>query len=415
MKKMLAVLLVVVFMLSCASVSLATEKTTLTVWYDGSEEPTALQLEAEYEALHPEIDVVFETVAYADMATKEMIVCRSSVGPDVMMQSIPWTNSFAQMGLLTAFNDYLADSTVDVEKDFEAAALTLATVDDKLYALPWKVEAMGLLYNKTMFAEAGLDPEAPPATWAEVLEYSEKLTKDLNGDGIIDQYGFGLVGNATGNCWFRFVPELWNAGGDVTNAEMTEATLNTPEAMEALTYYAVDLAKYAPEGATNNSATETRTLFGNGKVAMYIDGLPGVRLVQGEAPELDIGVGLWPGKDGYTNAGLGGWYVTIPHNAQNPDAAWDFVEHFVSKDVQEYYPTAFPGNISARSAERFSDSYSLWQAEQLSHIRCFLPLNDVPSAQEIVMNMIQNVLSGMMTVEEALEDANTQMNDVLNQ
>ena len=49
------------------------------------------------------------------------------------------------------------------------------------------------------------------------MECAKALTVDKDGDGTIDQYGYGLVGNLTGNTWFRFVPELWSAGGEVAN------------------------------------------------------------------------------------------------------------------------------------------------------------------------------------------------------
>ena len=205
------------------------EKRVVTIWYDGTEEESVKRLEPEFEALHPDIDLQFEIVPYSDLSTKEMVACQSAVGPDVMWQSYAWTNSFAKMGLLTSYSPYLEKSeAIDLENDFDPVALELGTVDGQIYGLPWSMEAMCLVYNKDMFREAGLDPEKPPTNWEELVECAKALTVDKDGDGTIDQYGYGLVGNLTGNTWFRFVPELWSAGGEVANADMTEGTLTSP-------------------------------------------------------------------------------------------------------------------------------------------------------------------------------------------
>lgn len=385
------------------------DRRVVTIWYDGTEEESVKRLEPEFEAMHQEIDLQFEIIPYSDLSTKEMVACQSLAGPDIMWQSYAWTNSFAKMGLLTSYSEYLEKSeAIHLEEDFDATALELGTVDGKIYGLPWSMEAMCLVYNKDMFREAGLDPENPPENWEELIECAQKLTVDKNGDGTTDQYGYGLVGNLTGNTWFRFIPELWSAGGEVANAEMTQGILNSPEAIEAMTYYTDLLTKYkvAPEGAVNNGAAEIRTLFNNKNVAMYIDGQPAVKNIQKDAPDIDVGVALWPGKEGSLNAGLGGYYIATPKNAANPDDAWTFIEYFLSKEVQEYFPVSFPANLKARDTDRFKDEISQTFATQLTHTKNFQPLPDTPAAQQIILDAVQSVLTGMSTPEDALNQAN---------
>lgn len=416
-KKLVSLALVLVLVLACATLASADDKRKVTIWYDGTEEAKVAILEPAYEELHPDIDLVFEIIPYADLSTKELIACQSSVGPDVMWQSYAWTNSFAKMGLLMSYSDRLEGSTINLAEDFDPVTLELGTVDGQIYGLPWSTEAMCLVYNKGLFREAGLDPENPPKNWAELIECGKALTKDTDGDGQIDQYGYGAVGNVLGNTWFRFMPELWTAGGEIANPEMTEGTLNTPEALEALTHYTglVLTDKIAPESTVNNGATEVRTLFNNERVAMYVDGQAAVMNIQKDAPNIEVGVALWPGKDGPIKAGLGGYYLATPKNAANPDDAWEFIQYFLSEEVQEYFPNAFPGNLKARDAERFSDPINTIFAEQVGNTKNFMPLNNTPKAQEIVMNMVQSVLGGIMTPEEALEDANEQITEMLNE
>lgn len=407
---LLAALLAVtmVYANGTSETSASTKKRTVTIWYDGNEAESFARLEPEFEALYPEINLEIVTIPYSNLSTQELVACQSNAGPDIMWQSYAWTNSFAKMGLLESFTPYLEKSDrIDLANDFNPTTLELGTVDGEIYGLPWSTEAMSLVYNKDMFRAAGLDPEDPPETWAEMIEYAQKLTVDLNGDGIIDQYGFAVCGNAAGNCWFRFVPDLWAAGGDVANEDLTAGNLDTPEALEALEYYTEFLTKYhvAPESSVNNNSGDNRTLFINGKVAMYIDGQSGVKNVQAES-DIDIGVTLWPGKNGPTTAGLGGYYLAMPKNAQNKEDAWTFIEYFLSEEVQSWFPIAFPANLKAQNAERFDNYIDQNYREQLKYTRNFQPLADTPTAQTIIMEMIQSVLSGISTPAEALKDAN---------
>lgn len=400
---------------SAAGVSASDEKRVVTIWYDGTEEDTVSRLEPEFEALHPDIDLQFEIVPYADLVTKEMVACQAKEGPDLMWQSYAWTNSFAKQGLLQSFSPYLEKSDAINLEDFDQTALELGTVDGEVYGLAWSTEAMCLVYNKGLFRDAGLDPEAPPQNWEEVLEYAQALTKDTDGDGNVDQYGYGLVGNLTGNTWFRFIPELWSAGGEVANEDMSESMLNSPEAIEAATYYSELLTKYhvAPESSVSNGAAEVRTLFNNNKIGMYVDGQSAVMNIKNDAPDLEVGVALWPGKDGPLNAGLGGYYVAMPKNAPNPDDAWTFLEYFLSEEVQEWFPHAFPANLEARKAERLSDETNQIFAEQLSHTKNFQPLDDTPAAQQIILDAVQSMLSGTATPEEAMETAKAALDAIL--
>lgn len=191
--------------------------------------------------------------------------------------------------------------------------------------------------------------------------------------------------------------------------------LNSPEAIEAATYYSELLTKYhvAPESSVSNGAAEVRTLFNNNKIGMYVDGQSAVMNIKNDAPDLEVGVALWPGKDGPLNAGLGGYYVAMPKNAPNPDDAWTFLEYFLSEEVQEWFPHAFPANLEARKAECLSDETNQIFAEQLSHTKNFQPLDDTPAAQQIILDAVQSMLSGTATPEEAMETAKAALDAIL--
>lgn len=118
--------------------------------------------------------------------------------------------------------------------------LSLVTYKERIYGLPVIVLGGGyvmvLFYNKEMFKEAGLVDEngepKPPQTWAEFVEYAQKLTNREKGIA-----GFGILGETKGGGW-HFLNWVWQAGGDFEkkiDGKWT-AVFDSPEAVQALQF-----------------------------------------------------------------------------------------------------------------------------------------------------------------------------------
>lgn len=101
-----------------------------------------------------------------------------------------------------------------------------------LPALPFNAEGSILLWNKDLFKEAGLDPEKPPTTWAEIAEAAKQIT--ALGD---DKYGYYFSGSCAGCNAFTYLPLMWASGGDVLNADGSTATVTDPNVAAALDFY----------------------------------------------------------------------------------------------------------------------------------------------------------------------------------
>ena len=102
---------------------------------------------------------------------------------------------------------------------FWPGAMKSVTWDGKLYGVPTNNETMALIWNKQIFADAGLDPESPPATWDDLVAYSKQI-KDKTGKN-----GYGLVARVNaGNTPFRFMPVLWAYGGGALDEAEDEPT-----------------------------------------------------------------------------------------------------------------------------------------------------------------------------------------------
>lgn len=392
------------------------EKVTL-VWWEGNfQEPEALEFKKIFEAEYPNIKIQLELLSYDGMETKQIVALKSGDTPDMITQIFGWTHSFALENLLLPLNDYIETAGIDLS-DFSEVAMELGTIDGKIYGLPFRQEAMALLYNKEMFRDAGIDPEKPPVTREELIDYAKKLTIDKNGDGKPDQFGYGQVGSSSGNVIYRIMPEIWISGGSLVNDDFTKCMLDQPEAIEAVQYYTDLLIKHkvCPEGTIANDALEVRNNFINKTIAMYIGGNFEIDYIKDAVPDMDIGVALIPGKNpGESAAVLGGWNASIPAGSKNPDAAWTLLEFFVSEKVQEMYSMSFPARKSAMDGAKYQKIQSVDVfIKQMEYARNFPPVRSFPQIQGIILSELQAVMSGMKSAELAMKDATEQIDPLL--
>lgn len=212
MKKTLVWLLTISLVLACMpAMGMAESLGTIKVWYSGDNEGTRVELfekaKAEIEAEYPGTTVEIETIAYSELNAKQLTACRAGVGvPDVMSQSATATNGFMVEGLLLPLEDLMADLGRDLKAEFNPAFFSLMEDEEHIYGVPQSKTALVLVYNKTLFEEAGI--EEPPTTWDELYECAKKLT--LTKEDGTKQYGFAYPGTNAGNIWFRIVPAIWS-------------------------------------------------------------------------------------------------------------------------------------------------------------------------------------------------------------
>ncbi len=148
----------------------------------------ARKLVAEWNRLHPDVPVDMQPVPESQ-STEEVLLTAIAgrTTPDVC--SNIWPGAVAQFarakGLvpLESFADF--DSLVRARLP-HGLIESYRQVDGHVYEIPWKINPVLLEYNVTMFREAGY--ERPPATYQEFLEAGKRITKDRDGDGVIDQW-----------------------------------------------------------------------------------------------------------------------------------------------------------------------------------------------------------------------------------
>ncbi|MFE3519758.1 extracellular solute-binding protein [Streptomyces sp. NPDC059166] len=123
---------------------------------------------------------------------------------------------------------YVNDKSVPALNDIQPQVLDVARKDGKLYALPTSNYTMGLMINRKLFTQAGLDPDTPPATWDEVRAASKKIA--ALGKGIA---GFGEYSAGNNGGW-HFTATQYGLGGDVVDASGKKAAFNDDKGKQVL-------------------------------------------------------------------------------------------------------------------------------------------------------------------------------------
>lgn len=228
----------------------------------------------------------------------------------------------------------LTDITAEVKAlpYFEALSpshIRLASLDNKIYGVPFAGEGSFLLWNKGLFKKAGLDPEKGPQSWAEIKQ-SAKAVRALGGD----TYGIWVAGNCAGCNAFTFLPYIWANGGDVLTADGTKPTFNTKGVREAFAFYN-DLWKSGLMPPNAKSSDQFVEGFANGKTGMAMLGAFSIELIKSKYPDIDFGVTPIPGQTaGSWSSFAGGDTLAIPKGSARKAEAMAFVAWLTSKETQ---------------------------------------------------------------------------------
>ncbi len=382
-------------------------------WAPNWGQARAEELVSRFEKENPGTKVKLEITVSDGLQNRILVALRSGNTPDLIDVANGWNIPFAQTNQLLALDDVVAKANLDM-KDFLPAALNTATVGGKLYGLPYRAEAHALIYNKNAYQEAGLDPERPPRTWAELIDYSKKLTR-TTAKG--QQYGFGITGGGEfGNTVFRSLPFIWMNGGSIVSNDLKKVEVNSPQTVQAVELYTNMLTKekVAPPSTLENDGTALRRLFIAGTIAQYQSGQFDLASIRKENPDIKIGTAPIPHPDGKeTAAVLGGWNFVIPAKAKNKDDAVKLMAFLAKPENMGFYTDTFPARTSAMDLPRFKDP-------ELSAFRAMLPFaRQQPAASnwvqisQIYFNHVQEVLLGSATAKKAMDAAAEEIQPLL--
>lgn len=214
--------------------------------------------------------------SYADYLSTLLIDVAGGNGPDVAHVKAEWLPQLLALGVVRSLDGYISQEVLD---DYAPSAIEAVTVDGSMVALPWFSNTYALLVNTDLCAQAGVDYTAI-ASWSDLMDAAAKIS--ALGDDI---YGLAIPnsnGVEAGEGYNTF-PVLWAYGGDFIKDGKIQLTNDA--AVSAYTDIQNLYLNKVSTAAGNNSFKELRNLFGAGKIGFYWDIESGVATAAGAAPD----------------------------------------------------------------------------------------------------------------------------------
>lgn len=287
-------ILILSFLLMVLLVIPVSAKTTINVWTGFPElDPFYKWAGAEYSKTNPNVEVKVLSISLREFEQKLTTAIPSGTGPEVFD-----VGSYIAIKLIDA--GLLPENPTDIDAYLKSGpwsdfAVNYVTVKGKTYGIPlMNGSRAALFYNKTMFKEAGLDPNNPPKTFPELIEAAKKLTKyDNNGQVIRSGLSLRISGAGSGITEkFRFV--LHNAGADLIvpagNGKWKNG-LNNKAGQDALKFYIDALYKYKVDDPKVKHDAEA---FVTETTAMFLRESWVINEIKSKNPKLDYGVAPMP-------------------------------------------------------------------------------------------------------------------------
>ena len=325
MKKLVSLLLCLLLTLSCVT-AMAQEPLRISWWGSGAVNAFQLELCDMYKAKFG-IEYEAEYVSWADYWTKMNTLAASSDLPDVMRQDYGRIAPYAEKGLLMDMTPLVEAGKIDLS-NVPANAISNGYFDGKLLAINVGSNALGLIFNKKLIEDAGMEPIPTDATWADFIQYC--LDYHEKSGGIALTLATNVSTTTVLNVLVR------GQGQQLYNDEQTAFGFDR----QLLVDYFASLKTLHDAGAMDPAATLTVTIsnedssFAKAESAMMFDWTDPYATYDNLLKETYGGLGLTivPG------ASNGGMYIkpsalfSIPVTSENVDAAATFINYWINDE-----------------------------------------------------------------------------------
>jgi multiple sugar transport system substrate-binding protein len=371
---------------------------------------------ATYEALvnqfndeHPNIKVSFlVSTGGAEYLAALTLAIRSGNAPAALLLHQDEMPRYIENDMLTGWSKADWESAFNLKlDDFVPASMQYAVVNDMVYGIALSIFQDGLYYNVDHFVAAGLDPDKPPQTWDEFVQYAQTLTKDTNGDGTIDQWGYFCYGGWQYRMLWQWYSLLWEMGGQLLNEDQTQVAFNNETGVTALQYFVDLIHKY---NVCPVEASDGEEAFRLGQLSLHTNGpwmINNFAAVEG----LNWRVAPMPKWNGVGATWGSAHTLAFPKGVSDKAhaAAVEFGTFMASQGVTLALAGAYPSRLSVAQSDEFKalPAYAAYAGFADAGADLHLPptVGAWAQAESILIEYFQGALAGDISAEQAIQSA----------
>ena len=367
----------------------------------------------DFTAKNPKIKIEFSNYPYNEIQQQVLVMANGGNSPDVVQGESSSFVSYASSGFAEPLDNLIDKKVTD---DIYPGVKDSMSYEGKLYALPWICSPFVLVYNKDLFTKAGLDPNSPPKTYADMIKAAEAIgkLKDASGDSI---YGLGgttaavtISGNAILSTMFSFGGGLYDKDGKLA--------INTPENIAAFNFYKdLETKKLNPQ---SGKLKDLRNLMAIERLGMYFDQTWGVSGVFAINKNMKTNVALAPMPATDKTKGLSvlsAHQLLIMKDSKHKAESAKFIEYLTSQQaLKEYYQTVsfLPGFKSISQDTTMISDFIKPVKDSLTGVKSLEKAD--PNLQNALMELTtaaQTCTVGGDTAENAVKKLDSKLKDIL--
>ena len=389
-------------------------------WWTGQSDDAQKMLEGlaqEFEKDHPNVNI---EVSPGSSSTEELLQ-KISAGfaggsyPDISYAFGSWASQLESSGRTLDITEQVKDPEVKWDEFSESARGTVQPTGEKTIGFPAIVDNLSLIYNKTVFDEAGVEYPTEDWSWDDFREAADDLT-----DESTNTYGYAYSVSGSEETVWQFWPHLWQEGGDILGDDGL-AAFDSEAGVRALTLLQ-EMAIDDKSVYLDQTDTKFGDLFASDRIGMITSGPWQLSTLQTKGTK--YGVTVLPGTDGdhQTVSGPDVWAL-FDHKDKNREYwAYEFTKWLTDSEQDLKWNVAY-GNLPLRSSEIDTPEFQA-QVAQLPGLDVMAE-NGVNAKQarptvpgyvglsEAIGKAISSVLQGQGDPKQALEDAAKAADDAL--
>ena len=359
---------------------------------------------ADFEAENPDIKVnAIYSGNYDDTRVRALSALASGDPAQLAVMFSIDAYDLIEQDLVMAFDDI---SGVDKSwlNSFYPALMANGNIEGKTWGIPFQRSTIVAYYNKDLFRSAGLDPEAPPTTWDEIISMGKTLTKDGT---------YGLMIPSTGYPYWMFQALAIQNGKEVMSNDGLTTFFDDGTVIDTLDFWKSLSAEHGimPEGTVEWGTL--RQAFLEGKTAMMWHSTGNLTAVKNNA-SFDFGVAELPAnvRKGSPTGG-GNFYVFKDTSAEERSAALKLIEFMTSPEqaaawsIATGYMGVSPAAYETEALKNYTAEFppALVARNQLEHAVAEFSTFETARVREGLNNAIQAALTGAKSSADALKEA----------
>lgn len=296
-----------------------------------------------YLQANPNLRVNVTALTWENAWEKINAAAKSGQGPDIVELGSTWVAAISAKGALEAISPRQQQSVGGAQAFFPALWVSTKNAKDgQVFAIPWYADARVAYYRTDVFQKAGIQANEAFANWGSFKQAMQKINGiKLNGKTMA---ALGYPGKTDLDILHNLAPWIWNAGGDFLTSDLTSSRFNSPEALQAVSYF----TSFSDEGlvplsALEKDSTQIESAFFNGQYAVIFSGPWLLKILstdkakggqKGTLTADNFSVASYPAGIKGNQTFFSGSDLAVMKSSKNKDEAWDLLRFLVSREAQ---------------------------------------------------------------------------------